>query len=137
MQMITRSRRGLYKAREELWRSCRLCPMIQGCTVQPTLFYCFKILREQQETGRELSPVCEGTQIYTYTHVSYPNTSRNWGMPAHELVTLPAPPGKRFHLPRSLRENSSSLLLMDIAAGARASFLTLLLASSKFPLPAL
>lgn len=52
--------------------------------------------------------MCEGTQIYTYTHVSYPNSSRNWGMPAHGLVTLPAPPGKRFHLPFSLRENSSN-----------------------------
>lgn len=42
MQMNTRSRRGLYNTREELWSSCRLCPMIQGCTMQPTFFYRFK-----------------------------------------------------------------------------------------------
>lgn len=106
--MNTRSRRGLCNAREELWSSCRLCPAIQGCTMQAAFFYCFRILREQHVTRRELSPLCEGTQIYTYTHVSYPNSSRNWGMPTHELVTLPAPPGKRFHLPYSLRENPSN-----------------------------
>lgn len=106
--MNTRSRRGLYNAREELWSSCRLCPTIQGRTMQPALCQGFRILREQRVTRREPLPVCEGTQIYTYTHVSYPNSSRNWGMPAHELVTLPAPPGKRFHLPCSLRENSSN-----------------------------
>lgn len=105
--MNTRSRRGLCNAREELWSSCRLCPAIQGCTMQAAFFYCFRILREQHVTRRELSPLCEGTQIYTYTHVSYPNSSRK-GMPTHELVTLPAPPGKRFHLPYSLRENPSN-----------------------------
>lgn len=111
MQMNTRSRRGLYSAREELWSSCRLCPRIQGCTVQPAFFHCFKILREQLVTRREPLPVCEGTQIYTYTRVLPQYVARNWGMPAHELLTLPAPPGKRFHPPDSLRENSS-----DVAA---------------------
>lgn len=67
MQMITRSRRGLYKAREELWSSCRLCPMIQGCARQPTLFYCSEILREQHET-RGNSCLCVRAPKYTHTH---------------------------------------------------------------------
>lgn len=44
-------------------------------------------------------PVHEDTQIYIQTHVSYPNTSQHWGTPARKLVTLPAPPGRQFHLP--------------------------------------
>ena len=53
-------------------------------------------------------PVCEGTQIYIHTHVSYPNTSQRWGTPARELVTLPAPLAGASTSPHSHRGNSSN-----------------------------
>lgn len=83
-------------------------------------------------------PVCEGTQIYIHTHTrvvpkyvaALGNTSVRAGYaPSSPWQAIPPPPIPTGEI--------LPTLVTDNAAGARAPLLTLLLAASEFPLPAL